>query len=323
MKTNLTGKHSLDVMLNLAKFHREHEKFYAQAPLRTAIELQQASKTLKTLADRWTWVEPQEALSGNAFAGCDDLNETAAVQHDGVLFMEGEREPAEIERLKRDLAIVADDFSETGEWLSRAMDASWQVVRGLIDILPLADVLGERHRIIANDWQAAHLSTLVAHLLRRALDVLGQVDFSPETVRADLAGSRFFAQYLYSAAELVDRAADLAAESATLIHDNERRWRVFRRQAERLGAARASGVARQQSSNGDSQKGTLAATLKAALDQHPMTADADIQVQERNGVITLRGSIGSADKAQVALDIVYAEKGVREVTNDLVIENGA
>lgn len=323
MKTNSTCKQSLDVMLNLAKYHREHEKFYAQAPLRTAIELQQASKTLKTLADRWTWVEPQEGQSGNPYAGCDDLNDAATVQHDGVLFMEGEREPAEIERLKRDLVTVADDFGETGEWLGHAMDASWQVGRGLIGIPPLADVLGERHRIIANDWQAAHLSTLVAHLLRRALDVLGQVDFSPEAVRADLAGSRLFAQYLFSAAELLDRAADLAAESATLIHDNERRWRVFRRQVERLGAAGTGGAAPQQSPDGDGQTGTLAGKLKAALDQHPMTADADIQVKERNGMIALKGSIGSADKAQVALDIVYAENGVREVANELVIENNA
>ncbi len=29
------------------------------------------------------------------------------------------------------------------------------------------------------------------------------------------------------ASELLDRASDLLAESATLVHDNERRWRVF------------------------------------------------------------------------------------------------
>jgi hypothetical protein len=33
---------------------------------------------------------------------------------------------------------------------------------------------------------------------------------------------------LNSAAELIDRAADLAAQSTTLTHDNDRRWRVFR-----------------------------------------------------------------------------------------------
>jgi hypothetical protein len=67
-------------MLNLAKYHREHEKFYAQAPLRTAAQLQQVSQTLKTLADRWTTVEPKEAVTGSPFAGCEDLNEKPAIQ---------------------------------------------------------------------------------------------------------------------------------------------------------------------------------------------------------------------------------------------------
>jgi hypothetical protein len=34
---------------------------------------------------------------------------------------------------------------------------------------------------------------------------------------------------LYSVAELVNRAADLSSDSAGLVNDNERRWRVFRR----------------------------------------------------------------------------------------------
>jgi hypothetical protein len=45
-------------------------------------------------------------------------------------------------------------------------------------------------------------------------------------------------RYLYSAAELVDRAAGLLAEGSVLVHDGERRWRVFH---ERVEAIRAEG----------------------------------------------------------------------------------
>jgi hypothetical protein len=38
---------------------------------------------------------------------------------------------------------------------------------------------------------------------------------------------RLAPQYLYSADELVDRAADILAEDAVLVHDSERRGRVF------------------------------------------------------------------------------------------------
>ena len=144
-----------------------------------------------------------------------------------MLFMEGEGEPPEIAHLKRDLLTTAGDLEQTSEWLSTAMGQSWQVASALAAYPVLAEVLGERHRIIANDWQSASLQGLCARLLRRAVELLQGVDFEPAALRADLAGPRSGARYLLSASELLDRAADLLAESATLVHDNERRWRVF------------------------------------------------------------------------------------------------
>ena len=102
------------------------------------------------------------------FEGAEDLNDPAALQLDGVLFMEGENEPTEITRLKRDLRETAEDSLATGEWLASAMQASWDVATALLDVAELADLLGDRHRIIANDWQAADMSALAGRLLVRA-----------------------------------------------------------------------------------------------------------------------------------------------------------
>ncbi len=122
----------LKAILNLSRYHREHEKFYACSPLERAIDLQRASRTLTTLADRWSGVAPTGAPpTGVPFAGCEDLNETAAIQSDGVLFMEGEGEPVELVRLKRDLAALADDYAATGAWLAEAMEASWDAAARL------------------------------------------------------------------------------------------------------------------------------------------------------------------------------------------------
>ena len=148
--------------------------------------------------------------------------------------MEGEGEPAEVTRLKRDLRNVAEDLAGTGEWLATAMQASWDVAAVLVTIPELADLLGERHRIIANDWQAAGMSALAGRTLARATDILDHVDFSPAALRADLAGSRVTPRWLYSAAELIDHAADLLSDSAGLVLDNERRWRVFRARVREL-----------------------------------------------------------------------------------------
>jgi hypothetical protein len=224
------GQHSplLDAVLNLARFHREHEKFYATSPRELAVTLQRHARTLHALADRWSTTEPSTTPALSPFAGTEDLNDPAALQLEGVLFMEGEGEPAEITHLVRHLKATADDFEATGEWLGNAMQASWGVAATLTDIDGLGDMLGERHRIIANDWLAADIQGLVARLLRRAADIVDHVDFTPAALRADLAGPRRSPGLLHSAAELINHAADLTSDSAGLVNDNERRWRVFR-----------------------------------------------------------------------------------------------
>ena len=135
--------------------------------------------------------------------------------------------PARSSISKRDLRAFADDAASAGEWLATAMQASWDVATVLLDVDELADLLGERHRIIANNWQGASMMSLAARILRRAADVLDRVDFAPAALRADLADQHASARRLYSAAEMIDHAADLFSEFAGIVHDNERRWRVF------------------------------------------------------------------------------------------------
>jgi len=158
----------LDAVLNLARFHREHEKFYASAPRERAVILQRHARTLHALADRWSSATPSTAAPLSPYAGADDLNDPAALQLEGVLFMEGEGKPAELASLIRDLRTTAEDYSGTGDWLANAMQASWDIAAALVDIPGLEDVLGDRHRIIANDWLAADASALIARQLARA-----------------------------------------------------------------------------------------------------------------------------------------------------------
>ena len=132
--------------------------------------------------------------------------------------MEGEGEPAEITQIKRDLRTAADANIAVGEWLTSAMSASWEVATALLDIPELADLLGERHRIIANDWHAASMSALAGRVLHRAVDILDHVEFTPAALRADLA----------------DRA-----RGAGLVLLRGGAHRVRRRSGERLGRARA------------------------------------------------------------------------------------
>jgi hypothetical protein len=186
----------LHTVENLAEFHREHEKFYAAGPREQAVVLQRHAGTLHEVADR------------------------AAAELDGVLFLEGQGEPAGLAALRREVRTLGEESVATGDWMVKAMQSSWTAAGAILDIAALDDLLGERHRIIANDWQAAGITVVVGRLLERAGDVLDRVDAEAT------AGART-PRLLHSAAELIARAADLLSEAAGLVQDNERRWRLF------------------------------------------------------------------------------------------------
>jgi hypothetical protein len=225
----------LAVAANLSHYHREHEKYYSEAPLTEAIALQRAARTLIALAERWTAAEPA-VPAPSPFAGTPDLNDDRAIETSGVLFMEGAGEPTEITRIKSELQTVAASSEQSGSWLAAAMEASWAMAEALLGYPQLADLLAERHKIIGNNWQNASTAQLIARYLRRVGSILEQVDFSPAGLRKDLASRRSAPAYLFSAAELINHAADLSAASSVLTHENERRWRIFHERIEQITA---------------------------------------------------------------------------------------
>ena len=227
----------LAVAENLSRYHREHEKYYSEAPLTDAVAFQRVGRTLMALAERWTVPGPAPAPAGSPFAGAPDLNDDRAIETGGVLFMEGGGEPAEIARIKTDLQAIAAGSEQSGSWLASAMEASWAMAEALLGYPELADLLGERHKIIGNNWRNAATAQLIARYLRRAVSILERIDFAPAALREDLAGPRTAPAYLFSAAELINHVADLSAASSVLTHENERRWRIFRQRIEQVTTA--------------------------------------------------------------------------------------
>jgi hypothetical protein len=151
-----------------------------------------------------------------------------------VLFMEGGGTPVEITSLRREVRDLGEASIAAGDWLATAMQAAWDLAPALFDLEDLADLLGERHRIVANDWQAAGLVRVAGLVLVRAADLLDRVDFNAAALRADLAGTGASSGRVRSAAEMLDHAADLLSDFAGLVHDNERRWRVVRARVEQM-----------------------------------------------------------------------------------------
>ena len=227
----------LTAMLNMTAFHREHEKFYSVVTARTG---RRPPTSFPDIARARRPVDDDRTIdhaSVQSIRRCADLNAAAALQLDGVLFMEGEGEPGEIRHLERDLRTFGRRRGRRGR-VARHRDA---VVMGLaavlLDIDELADMLGERHRIIANNWQGASMMSLAARILERAADAARPCRLhAPPPCAPTSPTQHASARRLYSAAEMIDHAADLFSEFAGIVHDNERRWRVFRARVQEYAA---------------------------------------------------------------------------------------
>lgn len=63
----------------------------------------------------------------------------------------------------------------------------------------------------------------------------------------------------------------------------------------------------------------ITAKVKTALHENKITKGADIHVKTVAGVVTLKGTVSSADAASTAQQVAQQTSGVKEVRNDLTM----
>ena len=238
-------KKVLAAIVNLSKYRHEHEKFYAEFPLQQAAEIQRASQILKALADRWSGAEVRGPKPGPK-----PPMRIPFAEKGNLALKEGELE--EIAQLKHEMNALAESYGRTGMLLAAGDESAMAAIRPIVGKTPSKAVVGDRHKIIVNDWRAAYDSSKVSRLIRRALDILDRIDFTPASAKAELRGPRFSPKYLLSASELLDKAAEVAKESTGLVRENEQRWMAFRQRVGEV-ARKSGGRDAKGGTNGDAQ----------------------------------------------------------------------
>jgi hypothetical protein len=203
---------------NIATYHREHERYHTVQKYESAVELAREANKLRVVAD--VWLRGDKALPsywGTVFdlpefrpAGCDDLNPLSAVAVIGILFMEGEVEPAEIRTLKAKFSARGGGAVQAGEWLAGIMAAAWPRESVLLDE-KYADAARPRYRTIATNWIGSLETVLSGRLLILAFGHMNAIDFTAKAIRARKVES---AQNLALAAGIIGLAANLEATSA-------------------------------------------------------------------------------------------------------------
>jgi hypothetical protein len=225
---------TVDNLLQVARAHRQHERYYAMQGLEAAAALRRDANALKSLADRW--LDPPtngaDAIDDPRFhaAGCTDLNADAAIGTSGILFMEGENEPTELTTLKSKLSDFATQHYEISKWLFVMMDRAWD--REAILLSPGSATAGlRRHMALARTTLTAGDLGVAARLVGAAHKALCAQDFRPEAIRADRDSA---AKIVRTAAWLLDAATGVLAEQAAQIGYSDADWTAYIEELERL-----------------------------------------------------------------------------------------
>lgn len=226
---------------NIATCHREHERYYTVHKYESAAELAREANKLRVVADVWLCGDKAPgSYPGTDFdlpefrpIGCDDLNPLPAIAGIGILFMEGQGEPAEIRMLKARFSARGGGAVQAGEWLAGMMAAAW-LRESVLLCEKYADAARPRYRTIATNWIGSLETVLSGRLLMLAVGHMNAIDFTPKAIRARKVES---ARTLALAAGIIGLAANLEAASAVDLSGNDECWTSYRAQLRRLGAS--------------------------------------------------------------------------------------
>lgn len=213
-------------LLEIARAHREHERYHSMAKLEQAAALRRDSNALKVLADRWLQVPvaADPGVGGEHDArGCEDLNGPAAVTTTGILFMEGEPRPGELTAMLARFEDAAHEYERLSRWLAEKMAGAWPRLGSLLTP-ELIEAARPRFAALARTTAAGSAYGLAARLLTAAASAMRNQDLTPAGVRADPVGA---AAMLRTSGRLVDMAAAVIAEAAAGLGLSDPDWTSF------------------------------------------------------------------------------------------------
>ena len=173
----------LETIEDLSRFQLEHGKFYAQQPREQAVALQRHSRALCALADRWARVDATPLNAQNPYEGPKTSTPQKQFSSNGIL-VRGRRRGADRNHANQDGFPRRSSRFDQRQHLVGSGDGEKLVCNhGLLTYPQVADLLGDHHRIIANEWQAASMSSLAGRVLDRAVDLLDGIDFTQAALR--------------------------------------------------------------------------------------------------------------------------------------------
>jgi hypothetical protein len=196
----------------LIGFHNSNSKSFNEEAVKMIWELQSVNDGLRELVKGWASVKPRvnehiDQQGDNMAAGL-----IALVQGNGSRFEEG-IELQKIASLNVGLRSIVNGLLSKVQWL-QTVNSTMRLVRMSVhNVVATGEASDETFLML---WEAgtAYLQFQTAtSLLRKALGIIDNIDFSSTIFRSDLCGPKFIPQLLQVASEFVEKATKDAIDA--------------------------------------------------------------------------------------------------------------
>lgn len=207
----MSDNNEFQTFKELLDFHNSHSKSFNEDVAKMIFRLQSSNDNLKSLVKSWTSTKQQ--VSENIYQKDDNKDDCriAIVQENGSILTE-DIELDKIASLKTELSLIAKELLPKVQWLQTVN----HVMRYDLDRFNVPKVVAtgevpEGAYVMLWDAGHAYLQFRAATSnVRKTLEIIENMDFSPAVFHSDLFGPKFIPKLLQLASEFLNKATEYA-----------------------------------------------------------------------------------------------------------------
>jgi hypothetical protein len=207
----LSDNNEFQTFEELLDFHNSNSKSFNEEAVKVISELQSVNDGLRELVKGWASVKPR-------------VNEHIDQQGDNLGVGQRFEEVIELQKitsLNVGLRSIVNGLLLKVQWL-QTVDSTMRLVRMSVhNVVATGEASDETFLML---WEAgtAYLQFQTAtSFLRKALEIIDNIDFSPTLFHSDLSGPKFIPQLLQVASEFVEKATKDAMEAVRRVKFSE------------------------------------------------------------------------------------------------------
>jgi len=228
-----------DMISDFSVHYGELERL-VKAVLQEARDVDEIGRSISEIATQWAGMnaETSDAVGQQVESPNANLQENAS---DNKTLFINENESGKVAQLKRDLTGLSMNLKETKNESEKLQNSLQSSESNSQYSAPIVDgntiwLVGIGSKSIGN----------ANELVAKTLEFIQELDFSPDTVRHDLAGPKFLPKLLFGQSEKIEKATSEMRFAARTLKESEDKLRALREKLNSDGAKKQAKAVRRK-----------------------------------------------------------------------------